>query len=592
MDNIINEMSALLGFSFGDVTVRQGEGISVTVKDKKAIIEYGSKTELCRALAILKRESEKGWGDFEYKEKSVFKVRSVMLDMSRNGVMRVEAVKKYIAYMAAFGLNMLMLYTEDTYELEEYPFFGYMRGRYTREELKEIDDYAFSLGVELVPCIQTLGHMEQYLRYQEAEEIKDTQRVMLCGEDKTYEFIETAVKFFKNTLRSNKIHIGMDEANDVGTGNYLVKNGYRDRCEIICSHLERVCGICEKYGLKPMMWSDMYCRMGSETDYHYDPDSRLEESVIDRIPDVGMVYWDYYHDSEDFYRRIISNHRLMKKHISFASGVWTWDGLLPNVSYTFKTMVPALNACRTENIDTFIATMWGDGGCETNHFLALFGLAILSEYSFSSEEPTEERIYEMLEAVTGLKKEAILAMDSFNGGLDGTLRAGTQLVWSDILYDMIGAETENLQFDYDTLERYAASDYKWQEFYLYAAELMKIAEIKKNIRSNIKKAYSLGDKEYLKKLSEQILPDLKERYEKMNEIHEKQWKSVYKVFGWEVINSRYLISKGRIGYAQKEIRRYLSGDIPRIEELECKTLRQKKECGKYYKNLLSTSEIF
>lgn len=44
------------------------------------------------------------------------------------------------------------LYTEDTYKIDGEPFFGYLRGGYTQEHLKEIDDYAFNLGIEVIPC--------------------------------------------------------------------------------------------------------------------------------------------------------------------------------------------------------------------------------------------------------------------------------------------------------------------------------------------------------------------------------------------------------------------------------------------------------
>lgn len=585
MNIILTEMQRLLKCDFGEITLKQGKNLKISVKNGKKEIEYGEKTQLARALSILKiRQDEK---NFEYTETPFFKMRCVMLDMSRNAVMKVNAVKKYIAYMAAMGLNTLMLYTEDTYELKEYPFFGYMRGRYTQEELKEIDDYAYNLGVEVVPCIQTLGHMEQYLRYAEADGMKDTQRVMLCGADETYNFIETAIKFFKDTLRTDKIHIGMDEADDVGCGKYLTKNGYRSRCEIIGEHLEKVCKICEKYGLHPMMWSDMYCRMGSKIDFHYDTESRLDDEVIAKIPDVDMVYWDYYHDDENFYRKIISNHRNMKKHIVFASGIWTWDGLLPNVSYTLKTMLPAISACRKEKVDSFIATMWGDGGNETNHFLALFGLAFFSEYSFA-KNPSEDGAYKLLEAVTGIKRQAVAAMDSFNAQLDGTIRIGTQLVWGDILLDNVCLDTDKLKFDIDYFEQYKTND---DIFYPYIDALLRIAETKKDIRGRLKKAYDSGDRQYLNTLCNDILPDLKERYEKLLAIHQKQWRTVYKVFGWEVINERYLISIGRIDYAKGEILRYLNGEIDCIEELEEKRIYQKK-LKRAYKNLVATSEIF
>ena len=59
--------------------------------------------------------------------------------------------------MALMGLDMLMLYAEDSYVVPERPYFGYMRGRYSADETREIDRYAQMLGIELIPCMQTLG---------------------------------------------------------------------------------------------------------------------------------------------------------------------------------------------------------------------------------------------------------------------------------------------------------------------------------------------------------------------------------------------------------------------------------------------------
>ena len=49
----------------------------------------------------------------------------------------IKVFKKYIDNIAALGFNMLMLYTEDVYEMPEYPRFGYMRGRYTKDEIND-----------------------------------------------------------------------------------------------------------------------------------------------------------------------------------------------------------------------------------------------------------------------------------------------------------------------------------------------------------------------------------------------------------------------------------------------------------------------
>ena len=51
----------------------------------------------------------------------------VMIDMSRNAVMSVDSLKKFLPILKKMGYNSVMLYTEDTYEVEGEPFFGYFR---------------------------------------------------------------------------------------------------------------------------------------------------------------------------------------------------------------------------------------------------------------------------------------------------------------------------------------------------------------------------------------------------------------------------------------------------------------------------------
>ena len=118
----------------------------------------------------------------------------VMIDCSRNAVMKVETLKRFIDCLAKMGYDTLELYTEDTYTIEDEPYFGYLRGRYTSQELKEIDGYAKARGIELIPCVQTLGHFTALVRNSRFKEIVDCNDILLVDEEKTYEFIE---KIFK-----------------------------------------------------------------------------------------------------------------------------------------------------------------------------------------------------------------------------------------------------------------------------------------------------------------------------------------------------------------------------------------------------------
>ena len=192
----------------------------ITFDGNKCNIEYKDKVYFFRALSILCQNEKENFSVLENKR---IEKTAVMLDMSRNAVLTVNSLKKYMDYMALMGYNSLYLYIEDIFELEQRPHFGYLRGRYTKEELKQIDDYGFNYGIEVVPSIQALGHHYQYLKCEEASDIKDTAGELLVGEEKTYEFIESMLNTVLNSLRTRRVVINMDETHTLGLGNYLKK---------------------------------------------------------------------------------------------------------------------------------------------------------------------------------------------------------------------------------------------------------------------------------------------------------------------------------------------------------------------------------
>ncbi|MBE6810930.1 MAG: hypothetical protein E7521_07750 [Ruminococcaceae bacterium] len=182
----------------------------------------------------------------------------VMIDMSRNAVMSVAALKEYFVLLKKMGYNSVMLYTEDTYEVEGEPFFGYMRGRYSVAEMKELDEFANNIGVELIPCIQTLAHLNQALRWGTIP--VDCDDIMLTDDERVYDLIDRMFKTLKKCFKSPYIHIGMDEAHMVGRGKYMDIHGYEETFSILKRHLDKVCELAKKYDFVPLIWSDMFFR--------------------------------------------------------------------------------------------------------------------------------------------------------------------------------------------------------------------------------------------------------------------------------------------------------------------------------------------
>ena len=50
-----------------------------------------------------------------------FRTLGVMIDMSRNAVMSVAGLKRFLPLLKKMGYNCVMLYTEDTYEVDGEP---------------------------------------------------------------------------------------------------------------------------------------------------------------------------------------------------------------------------------------------------------------------------------------------------------------------------------------------------------------------------------------------------------------------------------------------------------------------------------------
>ena len=354
--------------------------------------------------------------DLVYRETVPFQTFGIMLDCSRNAVMTVQHFKTWLRRLALLGYNMAMLYTEETYQLAGEDYFGYMRGRYTPEELRAVDAYAGRLGMEMIGCIQTLGHLEQMLKYPAFRAVKDTNSVLLVDEPKTYELIEKMLRTYAECFRSRRIHVGMDETHDLGRGRFLDLFGYQRGYDLFNRHLGKVVALCERQGLRPMIWSDMYFRMGNKQGGYYDLDMRIPDDVKAAIPaQAELVYWDYYHDNEEFYRAYIGKHRALGKEPVMGSGVWTWGTFWYGRQNTEKNAAPCVKACRDERVKEFFFTMWGDDGGYCEFDSALAGLAYGAELAYAGEL-VAGRLEQRFAALCGVDYKAVCLAAGLNGG--------------------------------------------------------------------------------------------------------------------------------------------------------------------------------
>lgn len=501
-----------------------------------------------------------------------YKTFGVMLDMSRNAVMKVDQLKNFMKTVKKMGYNALLLYCEDTYEVEGEPYFGYMRGRYSVDEMKEIDAYGQSIRMEVIPCIQTLAHLETATRWKQFP--TDNDRTMMVGEERCYELIDHMFATLSKCFTSKRIHIGMDEAYGLGRGKYLDKNGYESSDVIMKKHLARVAELAEKYGYEPLMWSDMFF-----SDGYYHQKLEMSKSAIEALPkSVKPVYWDYYHTSEKNYDDMIYNHKQLSKDVWFAGGAWSWSGFAPNNYYSLKTMIPALNSCKKNRTKNVFFTMWGDNGGECSRYATLPTLFYLAEYAKGNTD--EAKIKEKFLKKFGIAFDDYMLLDMVNYVADKELQSDYPPV-NPSKYGFY-ADTFNGYTDYTVSEggneRYAALAEKLHEVakknrkygYIFESEarLCDVLAIKYELGVLVRKAYKDGKKWDLELYAKRDYPELIRRVEGFAKAFEKQWMTENKPQGFDCHDIRLGGMLRRLEYCRKTLNAYLDLKIDSIPELE------------------------
>jgi len=570
------------------IEVKKAPGLHVRMHGGACAIAAEDRNALARGFFLLGEALSRGETELDTCQRRRISSCGAMLDCSRNAVPTLKGAKKLIDHLAALGMNLLLLYTEDTYEVPEYPYLGYLRGRFTLDELRQLDAYAAGYDMELMPCIQTLGHMAQFLQWNESAPLRDKNDILLIDEEKTYTLIDAMLRALRSAVRTERIHIGMDEAHDVGLGRYLDKHGPVDRMELMRHHLEKVAELCGKHGFKPIMWSDMFFRLGSRRGDYYDREAKIPQEVIDAMPPVDMCYWDYYHMDEDFYDHMICEHAKMGK-VVFAGGVWVWSGFLPQVKRTQATMRPALRCCARHQVDTVFATLWGDDGNETNAFLAMNQMPIFSEACWQGPEFSDASVERLGSFLTGIKPEIYKAFGEFYPD-ENDKRTGKMLVWCDPLYPLWNAGHESLQAAIDRFDAARAVVEKEDRLECrYAALLFDIAARKAELARGLRDSYLAGDRAYLLHAAEDLLPALHAKYQQLTPLHRTLWERDMRRNGWEVLCLRYGAVSARLMDAQDEIRRYLAGELDAMAELEEEPLPVARIGEQHYRNCVSPS---
>ena len=551
------------------VSVTQGDKISVEKTENGISLTYGREVEFYRALSMIGRALE---GE-SVAQKSHYDMLCFMADMSRNAVYNIKTAKRMIRYLALMGYNAMMLYTEDTYEIPDLPYFGRMRGRFSQDELRELDDYAYMFGIELIPCIQALAHLNAIFRWSCFEPMQDINDILLVGNDKTYEFIDQMLKSCASCFRSRRINLGMDEAHRLGLGRYLIRNGYEKKSDIMLKHLDRVMKLCKDNGFAPMIWSDMFFRMQFNGGY-YVKEGEISPEVMEKVPEgLTLIYWDYYNKDRQLRDHMVHCHKQFNRPVAFAGGAWKWSGFAPHNRKSLAVSGTQINACLEGGITNMIVTSWGDDGAEASQFSTIPTLLYWAELGYGNEGDLAARSLECFDAAY----DDLLLFDlpDMLPGIDPELKVVSPckyLLFNDPVEGLMDAHVDAATASEgyrENAERLLAKvdDKNFGKIYASLGALCRVLVHKCDFTIRLRNAYFANDRAAMENMAKEEIPTMLSLLEEFHNAFRAQWYDENKTYGFGIQDIRLGGVKERLRSTAERILAYLDGSIDKIEEL-------------------------
>lgn len=232
-----------------------------------------------------------------------FKVKGFHLDL-RIQVMTPEALKEFATELSDFGMNTIIMEWEGTYPFIKHATIS-NKYSYSRDEVKAFIDHCETLGINVIPLQQTLGHVEYILRNSRYSELKEDRKdisqlcpMQVLGNKALFTDLLTDLATMHN---SDYIHIGGDET-------YLL--GHCDECaakveeegksKLFVDHMKMISEIVIDLGKKPVMWADIilkYPEAASElpeetifVDWNYGWQVN-HFGDVKQLQDLGFEFW-------------------------------------------------------------------------------------------------------------------------------------------------------------------------------------------------------------------------------------------------------------------------------------------------------------
>ncbi len=304
-----------------------------------------------------------------------FARRGIMLDVSRGKLPSLATLHELIEWCVRLKLNVLMLYVEHTFAFRRHPEIGAGASPLSAAALRELDAHAAACFVDLVPSLQSLGHMERILSLPRYAPLAESERrwTLSPADPGSYALLADLYDEFLPNFRSLLFNANCDEPFDLEHGRSRERGQTLGPGGVYLEHIERVRRLAERHGKQTLIWGDVV---------HAHPE-RIAE-----IP-RELVLLDWWYEAEHDYDRV---RRFAEHGIRFwvCPGTSTWNSLYPRLENSAVNISRYAEAGRRHGAEGLLVTDWGDFGHYNLLGNSWFAYAWAAQQAWSGERPAKD----------------------------------------------------------------------------------------------------------------------------------------------------------------------------------------------------------
>ena len=288
--------------------------------------------------------------------------RGFMMDFSHGQLLRVSEIKRQLDLLAHFKANQYYFYSEASIEFEGYELLN-PDGRYTRDEVRQIIEYARQRHIDVVPCMELYGHMHDLFRVEKFADLglprygdefdPRNPRVLAALDD----WVGQTAKLFPSPW----YHVGFDEPWSLGKiGVEPGKDPFKTFVEVL-GHVARQA---KARGKRLMFWADI--NQGASTLSNH-------PELIQDLP-AGTIAVPWIYEAHADYDSFVEPVAKANIPTVVAPGVWNWNEIFPDYHRSFFNINGLTAAGRKHKTLGILNTGWTDSA-QTIYRQSLPGLA-------------------------------------------------------------------------------------------------------------------------------------------------------------------------------------------------------------------------